>query len=45
MLTKGTMIKELKKVGIRKGEKQGYTVKLEHLKTPDVAKLHSKYCK
>ena len=45
MLTKGVMIKELKKNGIRSGDKNGARVKLEHLKTPDVTKLYFTYCK
>lgn len=44
MLTKGKMIQELKKVGIRKGDKEGSTVRLEHLKTPDVVNLYFQYC-
>lgn len=44
MLTKGKMIKELKKIGIRIGDKEGSTVKLEHLKTPDIANLYYKHC-
>ena len=38
-LTKGKMIKELKKRGIRKGNKNGATVSLEHLKICDIIKL------
>ena len=45
MLTKGKMIKELKKNGVRSGDKNGANVKLEHLKTPDVTKLYFTYCK
>ena len=45
MLTKGTMIKELKKNGIRRGDKNGAIVKLEHLKTFEVIKLYFTYCK
>lgn len=45
MLTKGRMIQNLKKCGIRSGEKDGARVKLEHLKTPDVIKLYFTHCK
>ena len=45
MTTKGTMIKELKQKGVRRGDKNGSVVKLEHLKTPEVIKLYSTYCK
>ena len=45
MLTKGKMIKELKNHGIRKGDKCGSIVKLEHLKTPEITKLYFIYCK
>ena len=44
MLTKGKMIKELKKVGIRKGEKNGANVQLEHLKSYKVIKLYFEHC-
>ena len=39
-MTKGSMIKKLKAAGIRKGEKDGATVKLEHLKTFAVTLLY-----
>lgn len=44
--TKGQMIKELKRVGIRKVEKEGNSalVSLEHLKYFQVAKLYDEYC-
>ena len=45
MLTKGKMIKQLKEHGIRKGEKNGATVQLEHLKAYQVANLYYQYCK
>lgn len=45
MLSKGKMISELKKKGIRKGDKNGAEVSLEHLKTFQVIKLYSQYCK
>ena len=45
MLTKGFMIRELKKNGIRRGEKNGATVQLEHLKSFEVTKLYYQYCK
>ena len=44
MLTKGQMIKSLKEVGIRKGDKDGATVSLEHLKTHQVINLYYQYC-
>lgn len=44
MLTKGKMIKELKSAGVRKGEKDGAFVSLEHLKTSDVIKLYYDNC-
>ena len=44
MLTKGQMIKELKKNGIRKGNKGTTEVSLEHLKTSQIITLYSKYC-
>ena len=40
MLTKGKMINELKKVGIRTGEKNGAAVGLSHLKTAQVTELY-----
>jgi hypothetical protein len=42
MLTKGKMINELKKIGIRMGEKNGAAVGLSHLKTPQVTELYYK---
>jgi hypothetical protein len=45
MLTKGAMVNTLKKNGIRTGDKNGAKVKLEHMKTPDLAKLYFTYCK
>lgn len=44
MLTKGKMIKALKVIGVRKGEKDGAFVSLEHLKTSDVIKLYYDNC-
>jgi hypothetical protein len=44
MLTKGKMIKALKATGVRKGEKDGAFVSLEHLKTSDVIKLYYDNC-
>lgn len=44
MLTKGTMIKALKAKGIRKGDKNGAAVTLEHLKTHQVIELYYTYC-
>jgi hypothetical protein len=44
MLTKGTMVKELKKKGVRTGDKDGATVKLEHLKTYQITKLYYEHC-
>ena len=44
MLTKGKMIKQLKNCGIRKGEKDGAFVSLEHLKTCEVIKLYYDNC-
>lgn len=44
LMTKGKMIRELKKVGIRRGEKCGATVSLEHLKTFDIIKLYNEHC-
>jgi hypothetical protein len=42
---KGQMVKALKEKGIKTGDKNGATVKLEHLKTVEVMKLYTKYCK
>lgn len=44
MLTKGKMINELKKTGIRTGEKNGAAVGLSHLKTPQVTELYYQHC-
>ena len=45
MLTKGQMIKSLKKHGIRRGDKNGARVSLEHLKTFQVIELYYQYCR
>ena len=45
MITKGYMINELKKNGVRKGEKDGSVVQLEHLKTCQIARLYNEHCK
>lgn len=45
MLTKGFMTKELKKAGIRRGDKNGAMVPLEHLKTYQVINLYYQHCK
>ena len=45
MLGKGKMITELKKKGIRTGDKNGAKVGLEHLKSYQVAELYYQYCK
>lgn len=44
MLTKGKMINELKKTGIRTGEKNGAAVGLSHLKTSSIIDLYYKHC-
>lgn len=44
MFSKGKMIKALKEKGIRRGEKNGAVVKLEHLKMFDVIKLYKENC-
>ena len=44
MMTKGKMIKQLKANGIRKGDKDGAMVSLEHLKTFQVINLYYQYC-
>ena len=44
MLTKGMMINELKKAGIRTGEKNGASVGLSHLKTAQVTELYYQHC-
>lgn len=41
---KGRMIKELKVKGIRRGEKNGAIVKLEHLKTFAIITLWAEHC-
>lgn len=45
MITKGFMIRELKKAGIRTGDKNGAKVKLEHLKAFAITELYYQYCK
>ena len=45
MLTKGFMVKALKEKGIRKADKDGSTVSLEHLKTHQVINLYYQHCK
>ena len=40
MLTKGKMVVLLKKHGVRKGDKNGAQVALEHLKYCDICKLY-----
>ena len=45
MLTKGSMIKQLKEKGIRRGDKNGARVSLEHLKMFQVTELYYQYCK
>lgn len=44
MLTKGFMTKALKEKGVRAGDKDGATVKLEHLKTYQITKMYYEYC-
>ena len=44
IMTKGKMIKALKEAGVRSGDKDGYTVPLEHLKTYQVIKMYYQYC-
>jgi hypothetical protein len=44
MITKGKMIQELKKCGVRRGEKNGASVQLEHLKQFEIIKLYTEYC-
>lgn len=43
MMTKGKMIKALKAAGIRKGDKNGATVSLEHLRSYQVVNLYYRY--
>ena len=45
IFSKGKLIKELKQKGVRKGDKQGATVSLEHLKYADVVTLWFEHCK
>lgn len=40
---KGKMIKALKAKGIRRGDKNGSIVSLEHLKTYEVIKLYAEH--
>lgn len=42
---KGQMMKQLKALGIKTGDKNGATVKLEHLKTSEIIKLYKLHCK
>jgi hypothetical protein len=42
-MTKGFMIRELKKKNVRTGDKNGSRVKLEHLKATEVTKLYFKH--
>lgn len=44
MLTKGKMVVELKKSGIRTGDKNGARVKLEHLKSYAITELYYQHC-
>ena len=44
MLTKGKMINELKKRGIRTGDKNGAAVGLSHLKTAQIIALYFQHC-
>lgn len=44
MMTKGKMIKSLKQKNIRRGDKHGAMVPLEHLKTYQVINLYYQYC-
>lgn len=43
MMTKGNMCKVLKANGIRKGDKNGSLVTLEHLKTYQIIKMYSEF--
>ena len=45
MLTKGKMISALKKAGVRRGDKNGSIVQLEHLKTYQIISMYYQYCK
>ena len=40
MMTKGKMVKRLKEAGIRRGDKNGASVALEHLKTHAIINLY-----
>lgn len=44
-MTKGQMIKALKEKGIRRGDKYGACVQLEHLRTYQVINLYVEHCK
>ena len=44
MMTKGKMIRSLKEQGIRRGDKDGAMVSLEHLKTFQITKLYYEHC-
>ena len=44
MLTKGKMVNELKKAGIRTGDKNGAAVGLSHLKTAQIIALYYQHC-
>ena len=44
MMTKGKMISELKKVGVRTGDKDGAMVSLEHLKAYQIIKMYYEHC-
>lgn len=44
MLTKGKMVTELKKKGVRVGEKDSAIVGISHLKTFAVIKLYFEHC-
>lgn len=44
MLTKGKMINELKKAGIRTGDKDGAAVGLSHLKSYQITNLYYQHC-
>ena len=43
-MSKGKMISALKKAGIRKGDKDGALVSLEHLKTYQIINMYYQYC-
>lgn len=44
MHTKGFYIKELHKVGIRRGDKNGAIVPLQHLKTASLISMYYEHC-